>query len=213
MKFFFFHFSNKININSITNRTVSRFFSSVNTKFLKNDTNTRYKNVDIKAPGIIVRSPVKRPIQTGILAIDSMIPIGKGQRELVIGDRQTGKTSIIIDTFINQRATGLESYNSQVFCIYVAVGQKRAAVSHLVRRFKKCGAAEYTIIVTATASEAAAMQFLAPYTGCAIGEYFRDFGFDALVVYDDLTKQAVAYRQISLLLRRPPGREAYPGDV
>ena len=158
------------------------------------------------APGVIARQSVDQPLQTGIKAIDSMVPIGRGQRELIIGDRQTGKTAIAVDTIINQKG-------KNVTCIYVAVGQKASTISNVVRKLEEHGALEYTIIVAAAASESAAMQYLAPYSGCTMGEYFRDRGEDALIVYDDLTKQAWAYRQISLLLRRPPGREAYPGDV
>src|SRR2546425_10346990 len=164
------------------------------------------RRIEIKAPGIVQRQPVKEPLQTGIKAIDSMIPIGRGQRELIIGDRQTGKTALIIDTIINQKG-------GDVFCIYVAVGQKRSTVAQVVERLARAGAMEYTTVVAATASEAAPLQFIAPYAGCAVGEYFRDNGKHALVVFDDLSKHAVAYRQLSLLLRRPPGREAYPGDV
>lgn len=171
----------------------------------------RFRTVDVKAPGIVARQSVNEPLETGILAIDSMIPIGRGQRELIIGDRQTGKTTIAIDTIIHQRSAVSE--DKQVFCVYVAIGQKRSTVIHLSERLKAEGAMFYTTIVSATASEAAALQFLAPYTGCTIGEFFRDQGYNALVIYDDLSKQAVAYRQMSLLLRRPPGREAYPGDV
>jgi F-type H+-transporting ATPase subunit alpha len=162
--------------------------------------------VDIKAPGIVLRKPVTEPLQTGIKAIDSMIPIGRGQRELIIGDRQTGKTAVAIDTILNQK--GLD-----VYCIYVAIGQKQSTVAQIVEKLKEHGAMEYTVVVAATASSPAPLQFLAPYSGCTIGEYFRDNGKHALVVYDDLSKHAVAYRQLSLLLRRPPGREAYPGDV
>jgi len=158
------------------------------------------------APGVIERKSVDQPLQTGIKSIDSMIPIGRGQRELIIGDRQTGKTAIAVDTIINQKGTG-------VTCIYVAVGQKASTVAGVVRTLKEHGALEHTIIVAANASEAAALQYLAPFTGCTMGEYFRDRGEDALIIYDDLTKQAWAYRQVSLILRRPPGREAYPGDV
>src|SRR5437899_1634288 len=168
--------------------------------------NGETRRIEVKAPGIVQRQPVKEPLQTGIKAIDSMIPIGRGQRELVIGDRQTGKTALIIDTIINQKG-------GDVFCIYVAVGQKRSTVAQVVERLTRAGAMEYTTVVAATASEAAPLQFIAPYAGCAVGEYFRDNGKHALVVYDDLSKHAVAYRQLSLLLRRPPGREAYPGDV
>ena len=158
------------------------------------------------APGVIDRQPVKQPMQTGIKAIDGMIPIGRGQRELIIGDRQCGKTAVAIDAIINQKGKNL-------FCIYVAIGQKASSIMNVVRKLEETGAMEYTIVVAASASESAAMQYLAPYAGCTMGEYFRDRGQDALIVYDDLTKQAWAYRQISLLLRRPPGREAYPGDV
>lgn len=164
--------------------------------------------VEVKAPGIISRESVRESLETGVLAIDSMIPIGRGQRELIIGDRQTGKTTVAIDSIIHQRKN-----IDPVFCVYVAIGQKRSTVVHLVERLKAEGAFFYTIVVSATASDSAPLQFLAPYTGCTIGEFFRDAGYPALVVYDDLTKQAVAYRQMSLLLRRPPGREAYPGDV
>ncbi|MGY6214406.1 F0F1 ATP synthase subunit alpha [Methylolobus aquaticus] len=158
------------------------------------------------APGVISRQSVSQPLQTGLKAIDSMIPIGRGQRELIIGDRQTGKTAIAIDTIINQKGTGVK-------CIYVAIGQKQSSVANVVRKLQEHGAMEHTIIVNASASDSAAMQFIAAYSGCAMGEYFRDRGEDALIIYDDLTKQAWAYRQISLLLRRPPGREAYPGDI
>jgi F-type H+-transporting ATPase subunit alpha len=170
--------------------------------------------VEVKAPGIIPRKSVHEPMQTGIKAIDALIPIGRGQRELVIGDRQTGKTAVIVDTIINQKpinASGDES--KKLYCIYVAVGQKRSTVAQLVKTLEENGALEYSIIVAATASDPAPMQFLAPYTGCAMGEFFRDNGMHAVIFYDDLSKQAVAYRQMSLLLRRPPGREAYPGDV
>lgn len=164
-----------------------------------------------KAPGVIFRQPVEQPLQTGIKAIDSMIPIGRGQRELIIGDRQTGKTAIAIDTIINQRKNF--DAGDPVYCIYVACGQKGSTVANLVKNLEQKGAMDYTIVVAATASEPAAMQFYAPFAGAAIGEYFRDTGRNALIIYDDLSKQAVAYREISLLLRRPPGREAYPGDV
>ncbi|NDE19533.1 MAG: F0F1 ATP synthase subunit alpha, partial [Alphaproteobacteria bacterium] len=175
---------------------------------------TEYKRVETKAPGIVVRKSVHEPVQTGIKAIDALIPIGRGQRELIIGDRQTGKTAIAIDTIINQKNAHLEDNTTdKIFCIYVAIGQKRSTVAQIVRRLEEAGAMSYTVVVAATASDPAPLQFLAPYTGCTIGEYFRDNGMHALVVYDDLTKHAIAYRQISLLLRRPPGREAYPGDV
>jgi F-type H+-transporting ATPase subunit alpha len=164
------------------------------------------RRIELKAPGIVARQPVKQALQTGIKAIDSMIPIGRGQRELVIGDRQTGKTAVCVDTIINQKG-------GDVTCIYVAIGQKRSTVAQVVARLARHGAMDYTVVVAATASEAAPLQFIAPYTGCTIGEYFRDNGQHALVIYDDLSKHAVAYRQLSLLLRRPPGREAFPGDV
>jgi F-type H+-transporting ATPase subunit alpha len=173
-----------------------------------------FTEVDVKAPGIIDRESVKQPLQTGIIAVDSMIPIGKGQRELIIGDRQTGKTAIAIDTILNQRELHQNNANpDKVFCIYVAIGQKRSSVAQLVERLRRENALSYTTVVSATASDAAALQYLAPYAGCALGEYFRDTKQHALIIYDDLSKQAVAYRQMSLLLRRPPGREAYPGDV
>ncbi len=170
--------------------------------------------VEVKAPGIIPRKSVHEPMQTGIKAIDSLIPIGRGQRELIIGDRQTGKTAVIIDTIINQKeANSGTDESKKLYCIYVAIGQKRSTVAQLVRTLEEQGAMEYSIVVAATASDPAPMQFLAPYTGCTMGEYFRDNGMHAVIFYDDLSKQAVAYRQMSLLLRRPPGREAYPGDV
>jgi F-type H+-transporting ATPase subunit alpha len=176
--------------------------------------NVEYRDVEIKAPGIIARKSVHEPVQTGIKVIDSLIPIGRGQRELIIGDRQTGKTAIVLDTFINQKEAHLNGDNSEkLYCIYVAIGQKRSTVAQIVRKLEDAGSLEYSIIVSATASESAPMQFLAPYSGCAMGEYFRDNGMHALISYDDLSKHAVAYRQMSLLLRRPPGREAYPGDV
>ncbi len=170
---------------------------------------------ELKAPGIIPRKSVHEPVQTGLKAIDSLIPIGRGQRELVIGDRQTGKTAIILDTILNQKAINDKAKDpkDKMYCIYVAVGQKRSTVARIVSLLEEHGAMDYTIIVSATASEPAPMQYLAPYTGCAMGEYFRDNGMHAVIFYDDLSKQAVAYRQMSLLLRRPPGREAYPGDV
>jgi F-type H+-transporting ATPase subunit alpha len=170
--------------------------------------------VEVKAPGIIPRKSVHEPVQTGLKALDALVPVGRGQRELIIGDRQTGKTAVAIDTFINQKTghAGTDE-NNKLYCIYVAIGQKRSTVAQIVRALEEAGAMEYSIVVAATASEPAPLQFLAPYTGCAMGEYFRDNGMHALIVYDDLSKQAVAYRQMSLLLRRPPGREAYPGDV
>ncbi len=170
--------------------------------------------VEVKAPGIIARQSVHEPMQTGIKAIDALIPIGRGQRELIIGDRQTGKTAVIIDTIINQKQVNAGTdEKTKLYCIYVAVGQKRSTVAQLVRTLEEQGAMDYSIVVAATASDPAPMQFLAPYTGCAMGEFFRDNGMHAVIFYDDLSKQAVAYRQMSLLLRRPPGREAYPGDV
>lgn len=170
--------------------------------------------VGVKAPGIIPRTSVKEPMQTGIKAVDSLVPIGRGQRELIIGDRQTGKTAIAIDTIINQkRFNDGQDEKKKLYCIYVAVGQKRSTVAQLVKRLTDADAMKYTIVVSATASDAAPLQYLAPYSGCAMGEHFRDHGKHALIIYDDLSKQAVAYRQMSLLLRRPPGREAYPGDV
>ncbi len=170
--------------------------------------------VDVKAPGIITRKSVHEPMQTGIKAIDSLVPVGRGQRELIIGDRQTGKTTIAIDTIINQKeANKSKDENQKLYCIYVAIGQKRSSVARIVKTLQDAGAMDYTIVVAATASEAAPLQYLAPYAGCAMGEYFRDNGMHALIVYDDLSKHAQAYRQMSLLLRRPPGREAYPGDV
>ncbi len=173
-----------------------------------------YRHIEMKAPGIIDRTSVSEPVQTGIKAIDSLIPIGRGQRELIIGDRQTGKTAIAIDTIINQKqAHLLNNEKDKIYCIYVAIGQKRSSVAQIVKKLEDVGAMDYTIVVAATASEAAALQFVAPYASCSMGEYFRDNGKHALIIYDDLSKHAVAYRQISLLLRRPPGREAYPGDV
>ncbi len=170
--------------------------------------------VEVKAPGIIPRKSVGEPVQTGLKAIDSLIPIGRGQRELIIGDRQTGKTAIAIDTIINQKEINKSGdEKKKLYCIYVAIGQKRSTVAQILKTLEDAGAMEYTTIVSATASEAAPLQFLAPYTGCTLGEYFRDNGMHALIIYDDLSKQAVSYRQMSLLLRRPPGREAYPGDV
>jgi F-type H+-transporting ATPase subunit alpha len=167
---------------------------------------TMTRPIEVVAPGVIERQSVDQPIQTGIKAIDAMVPIGRGQRELIIGDRQTGKTAVAIDAIINQKGTGVK-------CIYVAIGQKASSIATVVRKLEEHGALEHTIIVAAAASDSAALQYIAPYAGCAMGEYFRDRGEDALIVYDDLTKQAWAYRQVSLLLKRPPGREAYPGDV
>ncbi len=176
--------------------------------------NVKRQRVSVKAPGIITRESVRQPMQTGIKSIDSMVPIGRGQRELIIGDRQTGKTAVALDTIINQQKwneSGDET--NKLYCVYVAVGQKRSTVAQFVQTLEKYDALKYSIVVAATASEAAPLQYLAPYSGCAMGEYFRDNGKHALIIYDDLSKQAVAYRQMSLLLRRPPGREAYPGDV
>ncbi len=172
------------------------------------------RKVDVKAPGILPRKSVHEPMATGLKAVDSMIPIGRGQRELIIGDRQTGKTAIAIDTILNQKSINETDDESQkLYCVYVVVGQKRSTVAQFVKTLEENGALDYSIVVAATASDPAPMQFLAPFTGCAMGEYFRDNGMHALIIYDDLSKQAVAYRQMSLLLRRPPGREAYPGDV
>lgn len=175
---------------------------------------TKRSRVEIKAPGIIPRTSVNEPMQTGLKAVDSLVPIGRGQRELIIGDRQTGKTAVAIDAIINQKKFfDSGDLDKQLYCIYVAIGQKRSTVSNIVTTLTKFGSMAYTIVINASASEAAPLQFLAPYSGCAIGEFFRDNGKHALIIYDDLTKQAVAYRQMSLLLRRPPGREAFPGDV
>ena len=170
--------------------------------------------IEVKAPGIIPRKSVSEPMQTGLKAIDSLIPVGRGQRELIIGDRQTGKTAIAIDTIINQKTINeSDDESKKLYCIYVGIGQKRSSIAQTVKTLEDAGAMEYTTVVAATASDAAPLQFLAPYTGCSMGEYFRDNGMHALIIYDDLSKQAVAYRQMSLLLRRPPGREAFPGDV
>ncbi|TAH36140.1 MAG: F0F1 ATP synthase subunit alpha [Alphaproteobacteria bacterium] len=177
-------------------------------------TNVTRRRVEVKAPGIIPRQSVNEPVQTGLKAIDSLVPIGRGQRELIIGDRQTGKTAVAIDAILNQKAVNAGSDESKkLYCIYVAIGQKRSTVAQIVKTLEEQGALQYSIVVAATASDPAPMQFLAPYTGCSMGEYFRDNGMHAVIIYDDLSKQAVAYRQMSLLLRRPPGREAYPGDV
>ena len=178
------------------------------------DKGLKRNRVEVKAPGIIPRQSVSEPVQTGLKAIDSLIPIGRGQRELIIGDRQTGKTAVAVDTIINQKEINQSGDEKRkLYCIYVAVGQKRSTVAQILKTLEDAGAMEYTTIVSATASDPAPLQFLAPYTGCTMGEYFRDNGMHALIIYDDLSKQAVAYRQMSLLLRRPPGREAYPGDV
>ncbi|WP_067735355.1 F0F1 ATP synthase subunit alpha [Novosphingobium naphthalenivorans] len=175
---------------------------------------TERRRVETKAPGIIPRQSVHEPVQTGLKAIDALVPVGRGQRELIIGDRQTGKTAVAIDTFINQKGPNQsDDEGKKLYCIYVAVGQKRSTVAQIVRQLEENGAMEYSIVIAATASEPAPLQYLAPYTGAAMGEFFRDNGMHAVIVYDDLSKQAVAYRQMSLLLRRPPGREAYPGDV
>ena len=176
--------------------------------------NIEMRRAELKAPGIIPRKSVHEPMQTGIKAIDSLIPIGRGQRELIIGDRQTGKTAVIVDTILNQKTNNFSDDESKkLYCIYVSIGQKRSTVAQIVKTLEENGAMEYSIVVAATASDPAPLQFLAPYTGCAMGEYFRDNGMHAVIFYDDLSKQAVAYRQMSLLLRRPPGREAFPGDV
>ncbi len=177
-------------------------------------TDVKRSRIEVKAPGIIPRKSVHEPVQTGLKAIDSLVPIGRGQRELIIGDRQTGKTAVAIDTILNQKNVNAGSDEKlKLYCIYVAIGQKRSTVAQIVKTLQDYGAMEYTIVVAATASDPAPLQFLAPYAGCAMGEFFRDNGMHALIIYDDLSKQAVAYRQMSLLLRRPPGREAYPGDV
>jgi proton translocating ATP synthase F1 alpha subunit len=176
--------------------------------------NVESRRVELKAPGILARKSVHEPMQTGLKAVDSLVPIGRGQRELIIGDRQTGKTAVALDTILNQKSMNSGASEAEkLYCVYVAVGQKRSTVSQLVRALADQGAMDYTIVVAATASDPAPLQFLAPYSGCAMGEYFRDNGMHALIIYDDLSKQSVAYRQMSLLLRRPPGREAFPGDV
>jgi F-type H+-transporting ATPase subunit alpha len=175
---------------------------------------TERRRVEVKAPGIIPRQSVHEPVQTGLKALDALVPVGRGQRELIIGDRQTGKTAVALDTFINQKGPNSgDDETKKLYCIYVAIGQKRSTVAQIVRALEENGAMDYSIVVAATASDPAPLQFLAPYTGCTMGEFFRDNGMHAVIVYDDLSKQAVAYRQMSLLLRRPPGREAYPGDV
>ncbi|MEM9682235.1 MAG: F0F1 ATP synthase subunit alpha, partial [Pseudomonadota bacterium] len=175
---------------------------------------TERRLVEVKAPGIIPRKSVHEPMQTGLKALDALVPVGRGQRELIIGDRQTGKTAVAIDTIINQKSVNAtDDESKKLYCIYVVVGQKRSTVAQVVKTLEDYGAMDYSIVVSATASDAAPLQFLAPYAGCAMGEYFRDNGMHALIIYDDLSKQATAYRQMSLLLRRPPGREAYPGDV
>src|SRR5579862_129051 len=177
-------------------------------------TDVKRTRIEVKAPGIIPRKSVHEPMQTGLKAIDSLVPVGRGQRELIIGDRQTGKSAVALDTILNQKSINAGSDESKkLYCVYVAIGQKRSTVAQLVRTLEENGAMDYSIVVAATASDPAPMQFLAPYTGCTMGEYFRDNGKHAVIFYDDLSKQAVSYRQMSLLLRRPPGREAYPGDV
>lgn len=176
--------------------------------------NIEYKHVEIKAPGIIERKSVHQPVQTGIKAIDSLIPIGRGQRELIIGDRQTGKTTIALDTILNQKKAHDDGDDeNKIYCVYVAIGQKQSSIAKIIKMLESHGAMEYTTVICASAADAASLQFIAPYSGCSMGEYFRDNGMHSLIVYDDLSKHAVAYRQMSLLLRRPPGREAYPGDV
>ncbi|UCG73785.1 MAG: F0F1 ATP synthase subunit alpha, partial [Chromatiales bacterium] len=189
---------------ALLGRVVDSLGNPVDGKGAINATET--SPIEKVAPGVITRQSVSEPVQTGLKSIDAMVPIGRGQRELIIGDRQTGKTAVAIDTIINQKGTGVK-------CIYVAVGQKNSSIANVVRKLEEFGAMEHTIVVAAAAAESAALQYIAPYAGCAMGEYFRDKGEDALIIYDDLTKQAWAYRQVSLLLRRPPGREAYPGDV
>ena len=179
-------------------------------------TNVSRRRVEVKAPGILARKSVHEPMQTGLKAVDSLVPIGRGQRELIIGDRQTGKTAIAVDAILNQKSVHMDSSvteQQKLYCIYVAIGQKRSTVAQIMRRLEESDAMSYSVIVAATASDPAPLQFLAPYSGCAMGEYFRDNGMHALIIYDDLSKQAVAYRQMSLLLRRPPGREAYPGEI
>lgn len=198
---------------ALLGRVVNALGEPIDGKGPLDDKNTLRARVEVKAPGIIARKSVHEPIQTGIKAIDALLPIGRGQRELIIGDRQTGKTAIAVDTILNQKRNFKADSNQNLYCIYVAIGQKRASVVQLVEALRAYGSLEYSVIVAATASDPAPLQFLAPYAGCAIGEYFRDNGKHALLVFDDLSKQAVAYRQMSLLLRRPPGREAYPGDV
>jgi proton translocating ATP synthase F1 alpha subunit len=194
-------------------RVVDALGNTIDGRAPINVSESAYLPIEIKAPGIITRKTVNEPVQTGITAIDSMIPIGRGQRELIIGDRQTGKTAIAIDTIINQKPFHINNDPNKLYCVYVAIGQKRSTVVQIVERLKKENAFNYTTVVAATASDPASLQYLAPYSGCTIGEYFRDNGKHALIIYDDLSKQAVAYRQMSLLVRRPPGREAYPGDV
>jgi proton translocating ATP synthase F1 alpha subunit len=198
---------------ALLGRVVDSLGNTIDGGFKLSTKHKNYSLVEVKAPGIIDRQSVNEPVQTGVVAVDSMIPIGRGQRELIIGDRQTGKTAIAIDTIINQKGEHTKKSSQRLYCIYVAIGQKRSTVVQIVERLRKEEALGYTTVVSATASEAAALQYLAPYAGATIGEYFRDNKKHALIIYDDLSKQAVAYRQMSLLLRRPPGREAYPGDV
>ena len=197
---------------SLLGRVVDAFGNPLDNKGELKD--VVYKKVDVKAPGIIARKSVHEPVQTGIKAIDSLVPIGRGQRELIIGDRQVGKTSIAIDTILNQKEINKSNDESEkLYCIYVAIGQKRSSVAKIVKKLEEAGALEYTIVVVASASDPTPLQFYAPYVGCTMGEFFRDNGMHALIIYDDLSKHAVCYRQMSLLLRRPPGREAYPGDI
>ena len=201
-----------INVNdNMLGRVINPLGQAIDGKGAIDLTDSFEMPLDRKAPGVIYRQPVKEPLQTGLKSVDSMIPIGRGQRELIIGDRQTGKTAIAVDTIINQKS--FYEAGKPVYCIYVAIGQKASTVAALVENLKQHGAMPYTIVVAATAADPAAMQYYAPFAGAAIGEYFRDRGYSALVVYDDLSKQAVAYREVSLILRRPSGREAYPGDV
>jgi len=197
---------------ALLGRVVNALGEQIDSKFGKVKS-TKKRFIEVKAPGILSRKSIHQPVQTGVKAIDSLTPIGRGQRELIIGDRQTGKTAIALDTIINQREQHKKDPKNALYCVYVAIGQKRSTVVQVAESLKKNGALHYTTIVAATASDSASLQYLAPYTGCAIAEYFRDSGRHSLIVYDDLSKQAVAYRQMSLLLRRPPGREAYPGDV
>jgi len=198
---------------ALLGRTINALGFPIDGKGPFNTTGLFRSRIEIKAPGIILRKSVHQPVQTGLKAIDALLPIGRGQRELIIGDRQTGKTAIAIDTILNQKQNTVNDQSDALYCIYVAIGQKRSNVVQIVESLRQYGALEYTVIVSATASDSAPLQFLAPYAGCAVGEYFRNNGKDALIIYDDLSKHAIAYRQMSLLLRRPPGREAFPGDV
>ena len=197
----------------LVGRVVDSLGNTIDTGAKISKSGLELKEVDIKAPGIIAREPVCEPVQTGLLSVDSMIPIGRGQKELIIGDKQTGKTAIGIDAIINQKTSNLKDASMKLFCVYVAIGQKRSTVAQIYETLKKHDALSYSIIVAATASDAASLQFLAPYSGCTLGEFFTNSGRHSLLIYDDLSKQAVAYRQMSLLLRRPPSREAYPGDI